>query len=553
MRFSTRTFLFSAAPNIALLIAAFYFIQNLTVSTLTEEASRSLRRTQRAMAQSRARSEAESAGLLKIVSENAPLKAVMQLMALNPGSLDARRTLEDELAEICVPLDLGFLSVSSPDGRFLAGMIQIGGRWSALEASRLSQPASGFVWTDGAVFTVTANRVTQGGEDLGQLSVGRKFDLSGVETPAVLLSAGRVLESTLRGVPNAEIERGLSACRGSEDCQLRLANANYLLSALDGSWNTARSANDCALISLQNLDEAARPAAARLHKIFLVAGIGALAFALLGSYFSARAIVQPVLTLMTHLHAGEKSGVLGEFRSEERAVKEIRELTASFNRAAQAVRKSKEDLQHAYLEFTGSLASALDARDHYTAGHSQRVSDYACAIAAGMGLPAEEIREIRIGALLHDIGKIGINDLVLQKPGKLSAEEFALIQLHPTIGRTILEGVHGFQPYLAVVELHHENWDGTGYPRGLRATDVPLAARIVHVADAFDAMTSDRPYRRGMPVLEALGILNRFSGSQFDPAIVNAFVNLGLGTNDLLRLMDHTNAASFLVPELKHA
>jgi HD-GYP domain-containing protein (c-di-GMP phosphodiesterase class II) len=136
------------------------------------------------------------------------------------------------------------------------------------------------------------------------------------------------------------------------------------------------------------------------------------------------------------------------------------------------------------------------------------------------------VEEIRIGALLHDIGKIGISDNVLQKAGKLTDEEYALIKQHPTIGRHILEGVHGFQRYLAVVELHHENWDGTGYPHGLVNEKVPLSARIVHVADAYDAMTSDRPYCRGMSHEEAVAVLQRFAGTQFDPRIVQLFCGI---------------------------
>ncbi len=548
MRFSTRTFLLSSAPNIALLIGAFYFVENLTVSALTNDAKRSLRQTQAVIGQSRARSEAESARLLKIVAENAPLKAAMQLMSLERNNPDAKRTLEDQLREICVPLDLGFLSVSSAGGRFMAGIIRTAGGWTALEPDRLSPPSRGFVWADGAVYAVTTNRVTQGGEDLGQISIGRTFNLAEVGTPAVLTHGERILLSTVAGISRPDLQRALQTCNGRHDCQTKLANANYLLTILDGSLRS----DDCALVSLENLDQATGPAAARLRKLFLIAGIGALGCALLGSLFSARAIVKPLATMISHLRASEKSGVLGEFRVGRGTVREVRELTESFNRAASANRKSKEDLQRAYLEFTGSLASALDARDTYTAGHSHRVSEYACAIAAGLGLSAREVGEIQIAALLHDIGKIGISDSVLQKPGKLTSEEFAIIQQHPTIGRHILEGVNGFQPYLAVVELHHENWDGTGYPRGLRGEDVPLAARVVHVADAFDAMTSDRPYRRGMSVADALGILNRFAGTQFDPTIVKTFLNLGLGTNDLLRLLENVNAENGIL-ELKSA
>jgi len=198
----------------------------------------------------------------------------------------------------------------------------------------------------------------------------------------------------------------------------------------------------------------------------------------------------------------------------------------SFNRAAAVIHDGEENLHRAYVEFVESLANALDARDGYTAGHSRRVSEGSCAVAAALDVTPHQLEEIRVAALLHDIGKIGIGDIVLQKPGKLTIEEFALIKQHPTIGRRILEGVRGFHAYLPVVELHHENWDGTGYPRGLAEEAVPLFARIVHVVDAYDAMTSDRPYRPGMTHDQTVKILEKFAGSQFDPVVVRVFVAL---------------------------
>jgi putative nucleotidyltransferase with HDIG domain len=179
------------------------------------------------------------------------------------------------------------------------------------------------------------------------------------------------------------------------------------------------------------------------------------------------------------------------------------------------------------VQFVGSLAQALDARDAYTAGHSQRVSEYSCAIAKALQIPEQELETIRVGALLHDLGKIGISDLVLQKPKRLTPKENDLIRQHPVIGKRILQNVQGLEAYLDIIELHHENLDGTGYPHGLKGEETPLHARIVKVADAYDAMTSDRPYRRGKSHAEAIAILRSVCGSEMDPVVVEVFAQLG--------------------------
>src|SRR5690349_11166171 len=173
-----------------------------------------------------------------------------------------------------------------------------------------------------------------------------------------------------------------------------------------------------------------------------------------------------------------------------------------------------------------TLAEALDARDPCTAGHSIRVADYSLAIARELGLAEHSIDVIRMGAQLHDIGKIGIPDGILLKPGALSPAEFGLIKLHPQIGRRILEKNRGFEPLLGLVELHHENWDGSGYPYGISGQQIPIEARIVRVADAFDAMTSDRAYRTGMSLGTAIEELRSGSGRDFDPNIAKAFLDV---------------------------
>jgi len=201
-------------------------------------------------------------------------------------------------------------------------------------------------------------------------------------------------------------------------------------------------------------------------------------------------------------------------------------LAESYQRAAGSVRNGQENLQRAYVEFVRSLANALDARDRYTSGHSYRVSQLSSATAAAMGLVPELIERIRVGALLHDIGKIGIDDSILQKPDLLTNEEFEILKQHPVIGRRILEGVQGLAPYIDAVELHHENWDGTGYPKGQSGEETPVDARIIHVSDAYDAMTTNRSYRRGMTHEQAIAQLLTHAGTQFDPRIVQVFAKL---------------------------
>jgi putative nucleotidyltransferase with HDIG domain len=287
------------------------------------------------------------------------------------------------------------------------------------------------------------------------------------------------------------------------------------------------------LRSLQNLDSAVAPMHSILRSVFLSVALLAALLAMIVGVVSAGSIVRPLATVVKHLQAAEKTGDLMEFRAGDSGVTEVRRLIDSFNRAAVAVREGRENLTLAYVEFVQSLASALDARDPYTAGHSRRVSEMSSAAAREMGLPAAIVEQVRVGALLHDIGKIGVPDEVLRKPGRLTAEEFALVQEHPAIGRRILEGVNGFSSYLAAVELHHENWDGTGYPHGQAGLATPVDARIIHVADAYDAMTTDRPYRRGMSHEEALARLREGAGTQFDPAVVRRFEDLKIEEPEL--------------------
>jgi putative nucleotidyltransferase with HDIG domain len=189
------------------------------------------------------------------------------------------------------------------------------------------------------------------------------------------------------------------------------------------------------------------------------------------------------------------------------------------------VSAAEAETRRAYVGAIRALAVALDARDPYTAGHSERVSAIAVAVGRQMSLGASDLDVLRLGALLHDIGKIGISDNVLRKPDALTADEFEMIKEHPGLGARIMRSVPFLAPHLAIVELHHERPDGRGYPYGLTSEQTPLLARIVHVADAFDAMTSARAYRPARPAAEAVRELWRCAGTQFDAEVVQALVH----------------------------
>lgn len=173
-----------------------------------------------------------------------------------------------------------------------------------------------------------------------------------------------------------------------------------------------------------------------------------------------------------------------------------------------------------------SLVQALDARDPYTRGHSERVAAYAVAIGVELGLPTDLIDALQRGGMLHDIGKIGIPEYILQKPDRLTPDEYAVMQRHVKIGVQIIDAINSSTNVLDVVSGHHEHHNGTGYPRRLQGDQIPLLARIAHVADSFEAMTSERSYNRARPLLDGIAELRRCAGTQFHPDIVEAFVGV---------------------------
>jgi putative nucleotidyltransferase with HDIG domain len=217
---------------------------------------------------------------------------------------------------------------------------------------------------------------------------------------------------------------------------------------------------------------------------------------------------------------------------------EFQDLGESFNTMAGELQRTFQQLHELSEGTLEALARAIDAKSAWTAGHSSRVTSVAVAIARALGYDAHAQERIRRGGLLHDIGKIGIAANILDKPDSLTKAEMAIMREHPTTGARILQPLPHCAEILPMVLQHHERLDGSGYPAGLRGSGIALDARILAVADVYDAMTSDRPYRKGLPATEASAYIVEHAGTRFDPAVVTAFLTAMSGPGQLMAAED---------------
>jgi HD-GYP domain-containing protein (c-di-GMP phosphodiesterase class II) len=248
--------------------------------------------------------------------------------------------------------------------------------------------------------------------------------------------------------------------------------------------------------------------------------------ALLGTLFAGR-ISRPIQQLARGAHRLASGDY--ETRVDVESRNEVGVLADAFNHMGTEIQKSIVKIQKAAAEnkelFMGSirmLANAIDEKDPYTRGHSERVAYYAMVIAKHMGMTPEEVERVYLSGVIHDVGKIGIEDKILRKPAALTDDEYEIMKQHPTKGAHILEAVPILKQMAGAGLMHHENLDGSGYPEGLKGEEIPLLGRIVSVADAFDAMTTDRPYSKAMTFEAALARLRFLAGKKFDPDCVTA-------------------------------
>ncbi len=300
--------------------------------------------------------------------------------------------------------------------------------------------------------------------------------------------------------------------------------------AMIGAYSTASFSNDVSfgVIAMQDENRALASVGEMRRQTWIISLAFAVVALLVGSFF-ARQLTLPLLKLVAaaqKIAAGDLSS-----RVETKNITEIGTLGETFNLMSDKLEehiaklaKAAEENRELFVGTVKALAAAIDGKDRYTRGHSERVCRVSVAIGQRLGMDAEELETLRISALLHDVGKIGIDDSILKKPAALTDEEYKIMKTHPQEGYKIMKNIPAMKEFLPGMYMHHEMINGAGYPQGLKGEQIPLQAKIVSVADTFDAMTIDRPYSKGMELQAALERIGTFVGTRYDGKVVEALV-----------------------------
>ena len=496
-----------------------------------------LESSQRMVADMQARTRRQ----LRLQAENAAdsptLKAAVDTWVAErrTANLDVRRqlhnTIAGELARMSGRVDADALIITDTRQRTLASSGRLGVEWPIDGVVPVvGDPATpevddGVIHSEHGHFLVVAAPLLISEDTLvGTLYLASSLDDAFAmrlgelaQTPTAIVSRGVVTGSTLPEGMRTAFAAALPQLAPTDEA-VTLAGESYAVRRL-------LDVGDTTLYALASIDESARQAVSQMTSTLTFIATGALSLALLGSIWIAHALSRPIGKLSNAIHDIATSRDFESRLPPGGSSQEVDALTDTFNQLMASVAAAEAETKAAYTAAIRGLAAALDARDPYTAGHSERVSALSVAIGRVMQLPPDELEILRLGALLHDIGKIGVPDEILRKPGPLTDDEYRVLQQHTVLGARILGTVPFLAPHVPIVELHHERPDGKGYPRGLHSDDIPLAARIVHVADAFDAMTSARAYRPERPVEHAVRELRQCIGTEFHADVVAALVD----------------------------
>jgi putative nucleotidyltransferase with HDIG domain len=536
---------------VTVLIVVFVVVTVTVRQQVRDSVIANLESSQRMFAALEARRQRELITQASTLAENPTLKAALdtyQSEAATSG--DAVRTqllstIDSELRKVAARIEADAIVLVDMRQSTLASAGRMGDRWPRGSRVTLSIPSDGsgfdgIARLNGATFSAAAVplEVAEGAR-IGTLYLATSLDTAYAEalarlagTRIAIVSDGLMLASTLPPIAARQFEAAVAATKPVADA-ITLDGESYAFERLIAM-------SDTVVYALGSIDESSRGPMRQAMASLVFIAIGAVGLALLGSVTLARRLADPIGRLSTSLAAMAASRDVTLPLPPGGSSREVETLTETFQALMASVAQAEAETQAAYTGAIRALATALDARDPYTAGHSDRVSVLSVAIGRSLGLPPDDLEVLRLGALLHDIGKIGVPDEVLRKPGSLTAAEFDVIKQHPVLGARILRAVPFLSPHLPIVELHHERPDGRGYPKGLRGDDIPLAARIVHVADAYDAMTSARAYRAARPGGDALRELWRCAGTEFHAEIVGALATALPGvTSDVEEFVEH--------------
>ena len=488
-----------------------------------------LRASGRVFSSLEARLQKDQLATIVTLAENPTLKAALdtyiterEFGSLAPEQERAlRRTVTHEAEALAAVTGADVLAVLDVDGRVYASAGSLSEHWPVgheLGTAARAPEFQGVVSLPTRAFRVSGSGLTLGDRDVGTLVFAKSLDdeyareLADMSRAGVVITVdGAVVATTVSGSVTAAL------VAGPED-----AGETRSLDGEEYAVATLLASGPARIYTLSSIDRATRQTTREAVAALGTIAVGAFVLAAVGSLWLARTLAGPIDRLSKAIVTLESAPEAGRMLQPTGTSRELDALATAFNDLMRDLQRAEAETQSTYVGAIRALAAALDARDPYTAGHSQRVSALSVLIARQLSLDDAAVDVIRLGALLHDIGKIGVADEVLRKPGALSPDEYEQIKRHPLLGARILRQVGFLAPHLPIVELHHERPDGKGYPYGLRADDIPLAARIVHVADAFDAMTSGRAYRPARPGSFALAELRRGSGSEFDPFCVDA-------------------------------
>jgi putative nucleotidyltransferase with HDIG domain len=540
----------------ALLFVVFFFVRMTIRDQVRRTVADSLDASQRTVAALERRRQHELRLQAATLAESPTLKAALDTYAAEGASGDEDAhgqllaTIKRELDKLAARVEADAIILVDARGTSLAAVGPFAGRWPhgrPLQIAARRDPDedfNGVVQAGGDAFrVVTVPLMLNEGVTIGSLYLAIALDRRYAEqldrmsrARTAIVSDGSIVAATL--APSAAREFETALAHGNPDeglIELDGASQAYLRLA---------AAGPASIYAITSIDEAASVPMRRANQRLVAIGLGAIGLALVGSAWLAKMLADPIGRLSASLAAIAASHDVSVKLPLGGSSRELDALTETFNALMASVAEAEAQTEAAYAGAIRALAAALDARDPYTAGHSDRVSVLAVAIGRVLDLSDEDLEVLRLGALLHDIGKIGISDDILRKPAALTPSEYDAIKQHPVFGARILRTIPFLSRHIVIVELHHERPDGAGYPHGLRGDDIPLLARVVHVADAYDAMTSARAYRAALSPPDALRELWRCSGTQYDAEIVGALVTALPGVTSCAEAMHHVEALS---------